>query len=182
MGLEREVHTRADHPEIVVGTVYEVPAEITDPTDMRRKADFNAAADLAESFRLCSRETLCLDNVEAFPGFSNANIFWALTTTEDSPTASKNVRRKAAARNWITQCQGSQRSTDRIGGAAGVALKNLVAEIDERPLARLSGTRRPSFYSDAEVTHEEVFDVSATAPGVIGLKVAVISQFVPVKM
>lgn len=131
MGLEREVHACADHPEVVIGTVYEVPTEITDPTDMRRKADFYAAADLAESLRLCSRETLCLDNVEAFPGFSNANIFRALTTTEDRPAASKNVRRKAAARNWITQCQGPQRSTDRIGGAAGVTLKNPVAKIDE---------------------------------------------------
>ena len=131
--------------------------------------------DLAESLRLRSCKTLCLDNVEAFPGFNNAHIFWPLTTTEDGPTASKNVRRKAAARNWITQCQGSQRSTDRVGGAAGVALKNPVAEIDEGTLARLSGTRRPSFDSDAEVTHEEVFDVSATAPSVIGLNVAVIS-------
>src|SRR5207248_3866663 len=123
-GSEREVHACADHSEVVIGTAYEVPAEITDPADMRCEADFDAAAHLAQALRLSSRETLCLDNVEAFPWFNDAHIFWPLTTTEDGPTASKNVRRKPCARNWITQCQGAQCSTDRVGGAASVARKN----------------------------------------------------------
>ena len=38
--LEGEIHAGARHTEVVVRTVNEVPAEITDPADVRREADF----------------------------------------------------------------------------------------------------------------------------------------------
>ena len=34
-GLEREIHTCADHSKIIVWAVHEIPAEITDPADVR---------------------------------------------------------------------------------------------------------------------------------------------------
>ena len=34
-GLEREIHARADHTKIIVWAVHEIPAEFTDPTDVR---------------------------------------------------------------------------------------------------------------------------------------------------
>jgi len=34
-GLEREIHARADHTKIIVWAVHEIPAEITDPADVR---------------------------------------------------------------------------------------------------------------------------------------------------
>jgi hypothetical protein len=34
-GLEREIHAGADHTKIVIRAVHEIPAEITDPADMR---------------------------------------------------------------------------------------------------------------------------------------------------
>src|SRR5437868_9528854 len=37
-----------------------------------------------------------------------------------------------------------------------------------------SGINRPAFNSHANVTHEKVFEIDTTAPGVIGLQVAVI--------
>jgi hypothetical protein len=33
--LEGEIHTRADHSKIIVWAVHKIPAEITDPTDVR---------------------------------------------------------------------------------------------------------------------------------------------------
>ena len=34
-GLEREIHAGADHTKIIIWAVHEIPAEITDPTDVR---------------------------------------------------------------------------------------------------------------------------------------------------
>ena len=34
-GSEREIHAGADHTKIVVGAVHKIPAEITDPADVR---------------------------------------------------------------------------------------------------------------------------------------------------
>jgi hypothetical protein len=33
--LEREIHAGANHAKIVIWTVHEIPAEITDPADVR---------------------------------------------------------------------------------------------------------------------------------------------------
>ena len=34
-GLKREIHARADHTKIIVWAVHKIPAEITDPADVR---------------------------------------------------------------------------------------------------------------------------------------------------
>ena len=34
-GLEREIHACANHTKIIVGAVHKIPAEITDPADVR---------------------------------------------------------------------------------------------------------------------------------------------------
>ncbi len=47
--LEGEIHAGAGHAEVVHWPVDKIPAEITDPADVRRKAHFQAAADLANS-------------------------------------------------------------------------------------------------------------------------------------
>jgi hypothetical protein len=46
--LEREINAGADHAEVVVRSVHKVPAEITDPTNVRRETNFHAAANLAD--------------------------------------------------------------------------------------------------------------------------------------
>ena len=46
--LEGEIETAAHHAEVVLRAVYHVPAEIIDPADMRRDADFNATTELAD--------------------------------------------------------------------------------------------------------------------------------------
>jgi hypothetical protein len=46
--LEREINAAAHHAEVIVRTVDKVPAEIIDPTDVRREANFQATAHLAD--------------------------------------------------------------------------------------------------------------------------------------
>jgi len=50
--LEREIHARADHPKVVLRAVNKVPAEITDPANVRRNTYFKPAAHLADSLAL----------------------------------------------------------------------------------------------------------------------------------
>jgi len=45
--LEGEIHPGPHHAKVVLRTVNKVPTEITNPADVRREADFEAAADLA---------------------------------------------------------------------------------------------------------------------------------------
>ena len=45
--LEREVYAGADHTEVILWSVHEIPAEITDPTYVRRKTYLKPAANLA---------------------------------------------------------------------------------------------------------------------------------------
>jgi len=54
------------------------------------------------------------------------------------------------------------------------ALKNSVTEIDEDIFAFLVCINRPSFNPHANVAHEEVLEIDATTPGVIGLDVPVV--------
>ncbi len=57
-GLEREIYARAGHAEVAIAPVHKIPAEITDPADMRRKANFQTAAHLAQ----CLGLAICITN------------------------------------------------------------------------------------------------------------------------
>ena len=69
--LECEINSGTRHAEVIFRTVDKVPAEITDPADMRREANFQTAADLANSLCLRLRTTNCLENVEALAPVAN---------------------------------------------------------------------------------------------------------------
>src|SRR5213078_1500032 len=69
--LEREIHPGPHHPKIILWTANKVPAEVTDPTDVRCDANFQTAADLANSLRLRLRMTNCFENVEALAPVAN---------------------------------------------------------------------------------------------------------------
>src|SRR6266478_6683021 len=119
-----------------------------------------------------------LDNVESFSGFDKPLVDSLLTTAKDCAAAAKNVRRKARTMKRITQRQSTQHRADHVALAGNTVLKNIVAEIDKDILARLPGACCPTFDPDAEVTVKEVFEIDTTAPGVIGLDVAVILPIV----
>jgi hypothetical protein len=47
--LEREINSSARHAKVVMRPLHKIPAEITNPANVRCDANFHAAADLADS-------------------------------------------------------------------------------------------------------------------------------------
>src|SRR5437762_3455199 len=147
-GLEGEIHTCADHAEVVMRSVHKVPAEVTDPANVRGEPNFHSAANLTDRPRLGVSMTDSLHNVEAFSRFSKCLIDWPLTATKDPAGASKNIRRKARARNWIAESESTQHGSDRVALTMETALKNSVTEIDEDVFAFLVCINHPPFRSE----------------------------------
>jgi hypothetical protein len=83
--LESEIQPCTDHAEVVVRSIYKVPAEITDQANVWREADFHAAADLADCPRLAVSMTNGLELVETFAGFRHSPIHPFLTATKIPP-------------------------------------------------------------------------------------------------
>jgi hypothetical protein len=95
---EGEIYAGADHPEVVLRSIDEIPAEITDPANVRGEANFHAAADLPDCPRLgtglfSANDSVVHDNVRPF------------ATTKDSAASTKDVRREARAGNRVAQRQ-----------------------------------------------------------------------------
>src|SRR5437867_1020803 len=171
--LEGEIHPGPHHAEVVLRTVNKVPTEITDPADVRRKANFEAATDLAN----------CLGLGVGVKIRQNVRVFTVrkripFTTAKDRTASAKNVRRKARAVEGITQGQRAQDRTHRARVMAAREEEKLLAGLlvlkFREILDASSGTHRPTFDTNTEVTVEEVFEIRTTAPRMIGLEVAII--------
>src|SRR4029450_9194851 len=118
--------------------------------------------------------TGCRDDIETFSRLDKALVDLLLAPAKDPASSAKNVRRKARARDRVTQGESAQHSADRVALAVDATGKNSVAEIDEDILACLPGINHPALNSHAHVPHEKVFEIDATPPSVISLDVAVI--------
>src|SRR5580765_3667587 len=173
--LEGEIHASADHTKIIFWAIHEIPAEITDPADVRSYADFHSTANLADCPRLSICMTSCRNDIETFSRLDKALVDLLLATAKDPASPAKNVGRKARAGDRVTQGKSAQYSTDRVALAVDTIGKNSVAEIDEGILARLPSINHPALNPDANVTHEKIFEVNATPQSVISLDVAVIN-------
>src|SRR5450756_2738486 len=108
--LKGEIYACASHTKVVLRPINEIPAEITDPADMRRKANFQAAAHLTQRFRLAICMTNRLDNVKSFSRLTKSLVDLPLAATKNGAATAKNVGRKARARDRITQCERAQHS------------------------------------------------------------------------
>jgi hypothetical protein len=64
--LEGEIQTASYHAKVVFCAVYHIPAEIIDPANMRRDADFDATTELAN--QLCLGITLTSANSKRIEG------------------------------------------------------------------------------------------------------------------
>ena len=98
MILEGEIYSGADHPEVVLRAIDEIPAEITDPANVRSEANFHAAADLPDCPRLgtglvSANNSVVHDNLRAF------------AATKDSAGSAQKLRREARAGNRVAQRQ-----------------------------------------------------------------------------
>ncbi len=162
--LEREIHSGADHPKIIFWAIHEIPAEITDPADVRSYADFHSTANLADCPRLSICMASCRNDIETFSRLDKALVDLFLASAKDPASPAKNVGRKARARDRVTQRKSAQYSTDRVALAVDTIGKNSVAEIDEGILARLPSINHPALNPDTNVTHEKIFEIDATPP------------------
>ena len=180
--LEGEIHAGARHAEVVICTINEVPAEITDPADMRGEADFDSAADLANCLCL-GAGTACNDNVVllAFLYVGGQHKECPLAAAKDRTAATEDVWRKTGAGDRVTQRQSTQDRADRVALVANPALKNVLAEIDKDVFMPLPCIDCPAFNPDTYVTAEKVFEVETTAPSMIGLKVTIVYPIVSCK-
>ena len=106
-GLEGEIHTCADHAEIVLRPIHEIPAKVADPADMRGEANFHAAADLPDRPRLAICMTGRLDDVETFSRLNKPLIDSFLAPAKDGTSSAKNIWRKASAMDRIPKSKGA---------------------------------------------------------------------------
>src|SRR5438874_9607387 len=119
--------------------------------------------------------TSCRDAIETFSRLGKALVNLLLATAKDPTSSAKNVRRKARARDRVTQGESAQHSADRVVLAVDATGKNSVAEIDEDIFARLASINHPALNPHANVTHEKILEIKTTAPSVISLDIAVVS-------
>src|SRR4029077_3244900 len=99
--LEREIHSGADHPKIIFWAIHEIPAEITDPADVRSYADFHSTANLADCPRLTICMTSCRNDIKTFSWLDKSLLNFLLATAKDPASPAKNVGRKARARDRV---------------------------------------------------------------------------------
>src|SRR4029079_8993491 len=176
--LEREIHTGADHTKIILGAIHEIPAEITDPPDVWSYTNFHSTANLADRPRLRIGMTSCRNDIEALSRLGTALVKLIIAPAKDPASTPKNVRRKTRARDWVTQCESAEQSTDRVVFAMDAIGKNSVTEIDEEILARLPSVNDPALNPQTNVTHEKIFEIDSTSPRVIRLDIAVIDPII----
>jgi len=138
---------------------------------MRSDADFDAAPELAD----CPRFGIGLFGPNDSVVHHNVRPF---ATAKDAAAASEDVRCKTGARDWITQRESAQHRTHRAALVPGIEGENLPVKIDKDILKLVPGIHHPAFDADTEVTVEKVFEVNATAPGVIRFQVAIIPPLV----
>src|SRR6266516_4709384 len=109
------------------------------------------------------------DDIESFSRLNKPFADLLLAPAKDPACSAKNVRRKARARDRVTQGESAQHSADRVVLAVDATGKNSVAEIDEDTLARLVSINHPALNPNADVPHEKIFEIKTTPPCVISL-------------
>ena len=92
--LEGEGQARPRHAEIVTGTFYDVPAEISHKTDVRRDSDLQTTAELTgkAAFVLRSGEPEAVNLMGL-----------VVDTSKDATHAAPNIRGETRTVYWITE-------------------------------------------------------------------------------
>ena len=102
--LEGEIETAAHHAKVVLRTIDHVPAEISDPADMRSEAEFDATAELAKRPRLSFLRGFLYEHF-AREITNERKSSHAPATTENPAATTETVRGPTAARNRVTERQ-----------------------------------------------------------------------------
>src|SRR5690349_17821698 len=98
------------------------------------------------------------DDIKTLSRLDRALINLFLASAKDSASSTKNVWRKSAAGNWITQREGTQHTTDDVALVLNTADEFVVAKIDKNILAHLPSIQCPAFNPNADITHEKILE------------------------
>src|SRR5262249_61043992 len=109
----------------------------------------------------------CRKNSQPFPRLQKPLLNLPRAPAKKPATATKNVRGKSRTSDRITKSQSAQYGTDRVVLIVEAAQRNVVAMINKNIFQLLMGVAYPTFNADAEVTHEEIFDIHTAPPNMI---------------
>src|SRR5438874_12648911 len=101
--LKCEIETAPDHAEVVVRPINNVPAKITQPANVSRKAHFEAAAELPDSFSVPIAPLGCNALHRKTGKRPGDGDDVALAAVKDGAPGRPGIRRKASAVNRIAQ-------------------------------------------------------------------------------
>ena len=99
VSLEGEINAGADHSEVVVPTINNVPAEIIDPANVWREANFQAGTQLASRLGRGTQMIGC-GNWENEMACGLVKPF-SLTAAKDCAATRPNIWRKARTMDWV---------------------------------------------------------------------------------
>src|SRR6266536_5572172 len=160
--LEGEINAGADHSEVVVPAINNVPAEITEPANVWREANFQAGAQLANRLGRGTQMIGC-GNGENEIASGHVPAF-SLTAAKDCAAARPNIWRKARTMDRVTQCERAQNRADCTALVPSTKLEDFHSR---NVFEFASGIDYPSFNSDAEIPAEEILCIDAPAPCVV---------------
>ena len=141
---------------------------------MRSDSEFQSAPELAHRFggRAMVDSMIERDRGEV-PSESIEDNFVSFATSPDDAAACPNVRGKTRTRNRITKGESSQHFSDRAIFASLFVDKYVHAIGFEVKTGATMRIQDKSFDANAEVTMEKIFEIDASAPGMIASEVLI---------
>ena len=167
---EGEIQAAPEHAEIVFRSFENVPGKIVGPADVGSDANFQTGTELAIAFVLPPKWRDCALTVGN--SFGASGIGWSdhgvtFASAKDGTSAGPGIRRITRAGNRIAHGECSESRSDCSFVVGPLVNEDLVARIEQNVEAILFRVQGKTLKSDTEVTVEEVFNVSASAPGMI---------------
>src|SRR5439155_18124906 len=112
---EGESQAAADHSEVVLRSIDDIPTEVIHPADMRSDSEFQPAAKLAYRFAGRAMVDSMIERDRDFSGTSEAieNNFISFAPSKDKAATGPDVGSKTGTGNGIAQGKTSQHIADR---------------------------------------------------------------------
>jgi hypothetical protein len=161
--LEPDIDTGADHAEIVVGAVHNVPAKVAEQSNVRGNTNLEPAAKLAHRTGF----NIVIDALKI-----SANVNGRLiVAAESSATTRPDVRREPRLADRIPQSQGAKRTSDCV------VVTVLESRCRAKILHRITGTVRcqsEAFDSNTKVAAKEIFHPRSAAEGMVACQETIV--------
>lgn len=162
---EGEIQSGSDHAKVVFRAVHDIPTEVARPADIWCDPHFHAAAGLAHGARFGLMRNLLA---------RGSRFQIVAVSAENTTAATPHVWREPRAADRVAQRHCPQ---DRANDMMIALFAKLCDGGPSRGkiVARAVGREPKSFDANAEIFHEEIFEIDATAPGVIAAEELIIA-------